>query len=45
MTTADAGPQAKKPLSDLINQYRPVGLKAVLAAALQVKAKPTKRPA
>ncbi len=27
---------------DLVNQYRPLGLKAVLAAALQVKQKPAK---
>ncbi|WP_377287971.1 hypothetical protein [Rhizobium sp. SG2393] len=45
MTPADAAKQAKKPLCDLITQYRPVGLKAVLAAALQAKAKPVKRPA
>ena len=28
----------KKPAADLISRYRPLGLKAVLAAALQVKA-------
>ncbi|HEV7304571.1 hypothetical protein [Ensifer sp.] len=35
--------------ANLVEQYRPLGLKAVLAAALQAKAKPTiklaKRPA
>ncbi|KSV63768.1 MULTISPECIES: hypothetical protein [Sinorhizobium/Ensifer group] len=35
--------------ANLIEQYRPLGLKAVLAAALQAKVKPatklTKRPA
>jgi len=35
--------------ANLVEQYRPLGLKAVLAAALPVKAKPagklTKRPA
>lgn len=38
-----------KTSADLVQQYRPLGLKAVLAAALQVKAKPagklTKQPA
>lgn len=29
-----------KTSADLVQQYRPLGLKAVLAAALQVKAKP-----
>jgi hypothetical protein len=28
---------AAKPASDLISKYRPLGLKAVLAAALQLK--------
>jgi hypothetical protein len=31
--------------ANLVEQYRPLGLKAVLAAALQVKAKPVKKPA
>ena len=40
----------KPPAADLVAQYRPLGLKAVLAAALQAKAKPVaakrvKRPA
>lgn len=38
-----------KTSADLVEQYRPLGLKAVLAAALQAKAKPAatlkKRPA
>ncbi|WP_085031961.1 hypothetical protein [Ensifer aridi] len=34
--TAERNP----PPSDLLTKYRPLGLKAVLAAALQVKAKP-----
>jgi len=29
-----------KTSADLVQQYRPLGLKAVLAAALQIKAKP-----
>lgn len=29
----------------LIEQYRPLGLKAVVAAAMQVKPKPGKKPA
>jgi hypothetical protein len=32
--------ERKPPPSDLLTKYRPLGLKAVLAAALQVKAKP-----
>ena len=44
--TAEPNP----PAADLITKYRPLGLKAVLAAALQIKAKPAgaklvKRPA
>ena len=31
--------------TELIEQYRPLGLKAVLAAAMQVKPKPAKKPA
>jgi len=31
--------------AELVKQYRPLGLKAVLAAALQVKPKPIKKPA
>lgn len=31
--------------TQLIEQYRPLGLKAVLAAATQVKPKPVKKPA
>ncbi len=31
--------------ANLVEQYRPLGLKAVLAAALQVKAKPVRKPA
>lgn len=31
--------------AELIEQYRPLGLKAVLAAAMQVKPKPAKKPA
>ncbi|MBW9066047.1 hypothetical protein JNB71_22320 [Rhizobium herbae] len=31
--------------ANLVEQYRPLGLKAVLAAALQVKPKPVKKPA
>ncbi|WP_164491902.1 MULTISPECIES: hypothetical protein [unclassified Rhizobium] len=30
--------------ANLVEQYRPLGLKAVLAAALQVKPKPVKKP-
>ncbi|WP_171519737.1 hypothetical protein [Ensifer canadensis] len=40
MKTAKTTAIAKTP-ADLVQQYRPLGLKAVLAAALQVKAKPT----
>jgi hypothetical protein len=40
----------KPPAANLVAQYRPLGLRAVVAAALQVKAKPAgakqvKRPA
>jgi hypothetical protein len=31
--------------ANLVEKYRPLGLKAVLAAALQVKPKPVKKPA
>lgn len=31
---------SKPPAADLVAKYRPLGLKAVLAAALQVKPKP-----
>lgn len=31
--------------ANLVERYRPVGLKAVLAAALQSKPKPIKKPA
>lgn len=31
---------SKPPAADLVAKYRPLGLKAVLAAALQVKRKP-----
>jgi len=31
--------------ANLVEQYRPLGLKAVLAAALQIKPKPVKKPA
>ncbi|WEX78460.1 hypothetical protein PYH37_003351 [Sinorhizobium numidicum] len=31
---------SKPPAADLVAQYRPLGLKAVLAAALQAKVKP-----
>ncbi|MDO9417526.1 hypothetical protein [Pararhizobium sp.] len=41
MSTLKAAEAAKKPTTDLVNQYRPLGLKAVLAAALQIKAKPS----
>ncbi|WP_200952150.1 hypothetical protein [Rhizobium sp. Root482] len=34
-----------RPAADLVEQYRPLGLKAVLAAALQVKPKPIKKAA
>lgn len=37
-TNDETPPAQQKP--DLVAQYRPVGLKAVLAAALQHKAKP-----
>ncbi|WP_200951810.1 hypothetical protein [Rhizobium sp. Leaf453] len=30
--------------ANLVEQYRPLGLRAVLAAALQVKPKPVKKP-
>ena len=33
-------PGSKPPAADLVAQYRPLGLKAVLAACLQAKAKP-----
>ncbi|WP_203426296.1 hypothetical protein [Sinorhizobium sp. BG8] len=32
-------PKPAKPAVDLVSQYRPLGLKAVLAAALQLKVK------
>ncbi|MDK1384889.1 hypothetical protein QN224_05650 [Sinorhizobium sp. 8-89] len=39
----------KAPAADLVALYRPLGLRAVLAAALQIKVKPSgklvKRPA
>ncbi|MCF3641555.1 hypothetical protein LXM94_16400 [Rhizobium sp. TRM95111] len=35
---------AGKPAADLVSQYRPLGLKAVLAAALQLKARPAAKP-
>ncbi|AUX75746.1 MULTISPECIES: hypothetical protein [Sinorhizobium] len=39
-------PGSKRAAADLVAKYRPVGLKAVLAAALQAKAKPAgKKPA
>ncbi|ASY62217.1 hypothetical protein SJ05684_c07540 [Sinorhizobium sojae CCBAU 05684] len=31
----------RPPSSDLVRKYRPLGIKAVLAAALQAKVKPT----
>ncbi|MBP2235064.1 hypothetical protein J2Z31_001556 [Sinorhizobium kostiense] len=31
---------SKQPAADLVAKYRPLGLRAVLAAALQVKRKP-----
>jgi len=34
---------SKPPAADLVAKYRPLGLKAVLAAALQVKPKPASR--
>lgn len=40
MRTPKAAETAQKPTIDLIQQYRPLGLKAVLAAALQIKGKP-----
>lgn len=47
MKTAKTNENAKP--ANLVEQYRPLGLKAVLAAALQAKVKPapklTKRPA
>lgn len=30
--------------AELVEQYRPLGLKAVLAAAMQVKPKPAQKP-
>ncbi|WP_172751332.1 hypothetical protein [Ensifer sp. LCM 4579] len=36
-----AATTTKPPAADLVTKYRPLGIKAVLAAALQVKAKPT----
>ena len=35
--------ETKPPATDLLAQYRPLGLKAVLAAALQAKVKPAGR--
>ncbi|MDK1375498.1 MULTISPECIES: hypothetical protein [unclassified Sinorhizobium] len=32
--------ETKPPVADLVTLYRPLGLKAVLAAALQIKVKP-----
>ncbi|MFB2551097.1 hypothetical protein [Ensifer soli] len=43
MTTPKPTDAGKKTKTDLVNQYRPLGLKAVLAAALQLKGK--KKPA
>ncbi|WP_275790046.1 hypothetical protein [Pararhizobium gei] len=34
----------RKAAAQLVEQYRPLGLKAVLAAAMQVKPKPAKKP-
>lgn len=44
MTTAEKIDTARKPTADLVSQYRPLGLKAVLAAALQIKGKQPLRP-
>lgn len=40
MRTPKTAKTVKKPTTDLVQQYRPLGLKAVLAAALQIKGKP-----
>jgi hypothetical protein len=44
MTVQKSDKAEKRPTANLIEQYRPLGLKAVLAAALQLKPKPKKKP-
>ncbi len=36
-----AAKTTRPPSADLVTKYRPLGIKAVLAAALQAKVKPT----
>lgn len=42
MTAKKSDKAEKRPTANLVEQYRPLGLKAVLAAALQLK--PKKKP-
>ena len=44
MRASESDKKSPRPAADLVDQYRPLGLKAVLAAALQVKPKPAKTP-
>jgi hypothetical protein len=41
VTSKNANPAEQQPKPDLTANYRPLGLKAVLAAALMLKSKPT----
>lgn len=43
MTSTKAGAQQQPGKSDLHTHYRPLGLKAVVAAALMLKRKPVKK--
>lgn len=45
MTIETQAEQAKPPNENLVSQYRPLGLKAVLAAALMLKRKPAPKVA
>ncbi len=46
MTTTQTDAEQQKPANEtLVSQYRPLGLKAVLAAALMLKRKPTPKVA
>ncbi|MDX3927310.1 MAG: hypothetical protein QHC90_16090 [Shinella sp.] len=46
MSSAKKTETTRAPAPDLVSQYRPLGLKAVLAAALQIKrSRPLAKPA
>ncbi|WP_175552102.1 hypothetical protein [Pararhizobium antarcticum] len=44
MSGINSDKKSPRPAENLVQQYRPLGLKAVLAAALQVKKKPVMAP-